>query len=125
MAGFAPSWRRLSVITIHVLPYWGAVGIDGAVTYVDYRIQQLQAAFPDKHILLGEVGWPSEEQWVKGAEPSQINQSRFIREFLNYASQTRLDYSIVESIDAPWKRGIEGTVGAHCRDYGTPDRHQI
>lgn len=100
-------------ITVHVLPYWEGIPIDGAITYVDYRIKQLQAAFPGKHILLGEVGWPSEGQWVKGAEPSQINQAKFVRNFLNYATQERLDYSIVEAIDAPWKRKIEGTVGAY------------
>lgn len=111
--------RAVDFITVHVLPYWEGLPIDAALDYVDYRLKQLQAAYPDKHILLGEVGWPSEGQWVKGSEPSQINQARFIREFLNYASETRLDYSIVESIDAPWKRGIEGTVGAHWGLWNT------
>jgi len=105
--------RAVDFITVHVLPYWEGIDIQGGLNYVDYRIQQLQAAYPDKHILLGEVGWPSEGQWVKGSEPSQINQAKFIREFLIYASEHRMDYSIVEAIDAPWKRGIEGTVGAH------------
>lgn len=105
--------RAVDFITVHILPYWEGIPLEGALAYVKYRINQLQAAFPDKHIFLGEVGWPSEGQWVKGAEPSQINQARFIRDFLNYASEKRLDYSIVEAIDAPWKRGIEGTVGAH------------
>ena len=49
----------------------------------------------------------------KGAEPSQINEAKFIRDFLNIASEERLDYSIIEAFDAPWKRVIEGTVGAH------------
>jgi exo-beta-1,3-glucanase (GH17 family)/glycosyltransferase involved in cell wall biosynthesis len=105
--------QAVDFITVHILPYWEGVSIDGAVPYVLYRIQELQAAFPGKHILIGEVGWPSEGQWVKGAEPSQINQAKFIRAFLNLASEERLDYSIVEAFDAPWKRSIEGTVGAH------------
>ena len=100
-------------ITVHILPYWEGIPLDGALPYVLYRVQQLQTAFPDKHIFIGEVGWPSEGQWVKGAEPSQINQAKFIREFLNLASKERFDYSIVEAIDAPWKRTLEGTVGAH------------
>lgn len=100
-------------IAVHVLPYWEGVPIDGALAYVLYRYQQLAAAFPTKHILIGEVGWPSEGQWVKGAEPSQINQAKFIRDFLNLAGEERLDYSIIEAIDAPWKREIEGSVGAH------------
>jgi len=100
-------------ITVHILPYWEGVPIDGALGYIMYRYNQLTAAFPRKHIFIGEVGWPSEGQWVKGAEPSLINEARFVRDFLNLAGQERLDYSIVEAFDAPWKRGIEGTVGAH------------
>ncbi len=100
-------------VTVHILPYWEGVPADGALGYVMYRYRQLEAAFPNKHIFIGEVGWPSEGQWVKGAEPSLINEAKFIRDFLNVASAERLDYSIVEAFDAPWKRGIEGTVGAH------------
>ncbi len=100
-------------ITVHILPYWEGVPADGAINYVTYRYRQLATAFPNKHIYIGEVGWPSDGQWVKGAEPSLINQAKFIRDFLNIASTERLDYSIVESFDEPWKRRIEGTVGAH------------
>ncbi len=100
-------------ITVHILPYWEGVPIDGAMGYIMYRYNQLAAAFPHKHIFIGEVGWPSEGQWVKGSEPSLVNEARFIRDFLNLASEHRLDYSIVEAYDAPWKRSIEGTVGAH------------
>jgi exo-beta-1,3-glucanase (GH17 family)/cellulose synthase/poly-beta-1,6-N-acetylglucosamine synthase-like glycosyltransferase len=100
-------------ITVHVLPYWEGVPVDGADDYIMYRYRQLQAAFPNKHIYIGEVGWPSEGQWQQGAEPSQINQARFIRDFLNLATEQRLDYSIIEAFDEPWKRAIEGTVGAH------------
>jgi exo-beta-1,3-glucanase (GH17 family)/cellulose synthase/poly-beta-1,6-N-acetylglucosamine synthase-like glycosyltransferase len=100
-------------ITVHILPYWEGVPEDGALGYIMYRYRQLATAFPHKHIFIGEVGWPSDGQWVKGAEPSLVNEARFVRDFLNLASNERLDYSIVESFDAPWKRGIEGTVGAH------------
>lgn len=100
-------------ITVHILPYWEGVPVDGAQGYIMYRYNQLTSAFPRKHIFIGEVGWPSEGQWVKGAEPSLVNEARFVRDFLNLANQQRLDYSIVEAFDAPWKRAIEGTVGAH------------
>ena len=100
-------------ITVHILPYWEGIPEAGALDYIMYRYRQLVTAFPQKHIYIGEVGWPSEGQWVKGAEPSQINEAKFIRDFLNVANQERLDYSIVESFDQSWKRGIEGSVGAH------------
>ncbi|MDE1900128.1 MAG: glycosyltransferase [Alphaproteobacteria bacterium] len=100
-------------ITVHILPYWEGIPESDAMAYVMYRYRQLATAFPNKHIFIGEVGWPSEGQWVRGAEPSLVNEAKFIRDFLNTASADRLDYSIVESFDQPWKRSIEGTVGAH------------
>ncbi|MDR3424116.1 MAG: glycosyltransferase [Alphaproteobacteria bacterium] len=100
-------------ITVHILPYWEGVPEDGALGYIMYRYRQLATAFPHKHIFIGEVGWPSAGQWVKGAEPSLVNEAKFTRDFLNVASAERLDYSIVEAFDEPWKRGIEGTVGAY------------
>ena len=105
--------EKVDFITVHILPYWEGVPENGAIGYILYRYKQLAAAFPQKHIYIGEVGWPSEGEWVKGAEPSQINQAKFTRDFLNIASEERFDYSIVEAFDADWKRGIEGTVGAH------------
>ncbi len=105
--------NSVDFITVHILPYWEGVPEDGAIGYLMYRYRQMATAFPNRHIFIGEVGWPSEGQWVKGAEPSLVNEARFIRDFLNIASAERLDYSIVEAFDAPWKRGIEGTVGAH------------
>lgn len=100
-------------ITVHILPYWEGVPEEDAVAYTLYRYHQLQTAFPHKHIYIGEVGWPSEGKWNMGAEASQINQAKYIRDFLNAASDERIDYSIIEAFDAPWKREIEGTVGAH------------
>ena len=105
-------------ITVHILPYWEGVPIDGAIGYIMYRYRQLEAAFPQKHIFIGESGWPSEGQWVKGSEPSLVNEARFVRDFLSTTSEQRMDYSIVESFDEPWKRDLEGTVGAHWGLWG-------
>ncbi len=106
-------------ITVHILPYWEGIPVGGAVGYVLYRYRQLASAFPNKHVYIGEVGWPSEGQWVRGSEPSQINQAKFIRDFLNTANDERIDYSIVEAFDEQWKRSIEGSVGAHWGLWNT------
>lgn len=100
-------------ITTHILPYWEGVPIDHALQFVADRYGEMRKAYPDKHILIGEVGWPSEGQWFKGAEPSRINQARFIRQFLNFATEQQLDYFVIEAFDSGWKRKLEGTVGAH------------
>lgn len=100
-------------ITTHILPYWEGVPIDRALDFVAGRYSDISKEYPGKHIMIGEVGWPSEGQWFKAAEPSRINQGRFIRQFLNYATERKLDYFIIEAYDSPWKRTLEGTVGAH------------
>lgn len=105
--------EAVDYITVHVLPYWEGIPIDGAVDYVFMRLDELHKRYPNKHILLGETGWPSEGQWQKGAQPSHLNQERFMRDFLTRASAAGVDYFIVEAFDQPWKRQIEGTVGAY------------
>jgi len=56
--------KNVDYIAIHVLPFWERVPIDQAVTWVIERYNQVQQAFPDKPVLLAEVGWPSlGERW--------------------------------------------------------------
>lgn len=98
-------------IAVHILPYWEGVPVDEAVAYSMYRYNELRHAYPNKPILIGEVGWPSNGPWRRGAEASQVNQARFIRQFLNLAETESLDYYIMEAFDQPWKRTIEGSAG--------------
>ena len=105
--------KNVDYIAIHVLPFWERVPIDQAVTWVIERYNQVQQAFPDKPVLLAEVGWPSlGERWGM-AKPSRINQAMFIRQFLNVAAEKKMDYFIMEAFDQSWKIPLEGVVGAH------------
>jgi exo-beta-1,3-glucanase (GH17 family) len=99
-------------IAVHILPYWEGVPVDGAVDYAMFRYNELRQKYPDKHILIGEIGWPSDGPWRRGAEASQVNQANFLRSFFNVAARERLDYYIMEAFDQPWKRTLEGAAGA-------------
>jgi cellulose synthase/poly-beta-1,6-N-acetylglucosamine synthase-like glycosyltransferase/exo-beta-1,3-glucanase (GH17 family) len=98
-------------IAVHMLPYWEGVPVDKAVDYVMDKYDQIHAKYPDKPIMLAEVGWPSAGPWIKGAEPSLVNQARFIRDFLNAARARHITYTIMEGIDQPWKFALEGPAG--------------
>ena len=98
-------------IAVHILPYWEGVPVDEAVTYSMFRYNELHQKYPNKHILISEIGWPSDGPWRRGAEASLVNQSKFIRGFLNIAGQNHLDYYIMEAFDQPWKRTLEGSAG--------------
>ena len=106
---------HVDFITIHILPYWEdePIGIDHAVDYVMAIYKKVQAVFPGKPVMIGEVGWPSDGRMRDGALPSPTNQARLIRGFLKIASERKLDYNIFAAFDEPWKRALEGTVGGH------------
>jgi exo-beta-1,3-glucanase (GH17 family) len=100
-------------ITIHILPYWEdqPIPIDHALDHVMAVYRKVQAAFPGRKILIGEVGWPSSGRMRDGAKPSLVNEARFVRGFAHLAVTHKLDYNIVEAFDQPWKRALEGKVG--------------
>ena len=109
--------REVDFIAIHILPYWEGLPIDQALDYVMQRYQQVKDAFPQKPVVITEVGWPSEGRMRRGAAPTPAAQATFLREFLNVANTRGLDYFIMEAFDQPWKRDIEGSVGGYWGIY--------
>jgi len=106
--------KHVDFITVHLLPYWeGYPRRDAIGLQVLMRYYQLQSAFPGKHIVIGEVGWPSSGDRIKGATASVADQALFIRQWLNVAAERQFDYYIEESYDQPYKESFEGRVGAY------------
>ncbi|MEN8174344.1 MAG: glycosyltransferase [Pseudomonadota bacterium] len=104
-------------ITVHLLPYWEGVEADEAIDYALRRLREVEQAFPDKPVIIGEIGWPSRGRVRKEAEPSTVNQARFLRRFLARAQREDLVYYVMEAFDQPWKRSIEGSPGASWGIY--------
>ena len=105
--------KHVDFITVHMLPYWEGLDVNQAVTYIDLRMQDLHAAYPDKPILIGEVGWPSNGRTRHAAVASPANEAMFLRRFLALAEERHWDYRIMEAFDQPWKERTEGAVGAY------------
>ncbi|MEQ1546380.1 glycosyltransferase [Methyloglobulus sp.] len=105
--------NEVDYIGAHILPYWEGISVDDAVDYVFDRYHDLQLAFPNKPIVITEVGWPSDGQARKQATASKTNQAKFLREFLNRAAKEKLAYYVIEAFDQPSKMTLEGTVGAY------------
>jgi cellulose synthase/poly-beta-1,6-N-acetylglucosamine synthase-like glycosyltransferase/exo-beta-1,3-glucanase (GH17 family) len=104
---------QVDFIALHVLPYWEGIPVEDAVDFVFKEYDALQATYPDKHVMLAEVGWPSAGKGRQQAEPSVINQALFLRRFLNQATERGLDYNVIEAFDQPWKKAFEWSVGTH------------
>lgn len=107
--------EAVDFLTIHILPYWEdePVAVGQAVAHVRDIVGVIRAAFPGKPILIGETGWPSEGRMRRDALPGVVNQARFIREVLALARREGFDINIIEALDQPWKRKLEGTVGGY------------
>lgn len=105
-------------ITAHVLPYWEdePQPIEEAILHADAVMTLLESSF-SKPIFIGETGWPSIGRHRNGSVPSQVNQARYIREFLQIAHDKQWNYNLIEAFDQPWKRVLEGTVGGHWGIY--------
>lgn len=104
---------EVDFIAMHILPYWEGIAAEDAVDYAFERYHEVAKAFPNKPIIITEVGWPSDGQPFKHSEASVSNQATFLREFLNRADAEKVTYYIVEAFDQPWKKSIEGSAGAY------------
>jgi cellulose synthase/poly-beta-1,6-N-acetylglucosamine synthase-like glycosyltransferase/exo-beta-1,3-glucanase (GH17 family) len=105
--------NEVDFIAIHILPYWEGIAAEDAIDYVFDRYNEIKKAFPNKPVIITEVGWPSDGQPVRHATASVHNQAKFLRDFLNRADKEKVTYYVVEAFDQPWKKSIEGSAGAY------------
>src|SRR5215472_11323614 len=96
----------------HIIPYWEGLPEGTAVEQSLVIYDQLRGAFPSKHIVIGEFGWPSAGYNFKAAVPSPVTQAAVLRNFVARADALGLDYNIVEAIDQPQKL-FEGSVSPY------------
>ncbi len=80
---------HVDFIALHLLPYWEGIPVEQAVEYSLQRYEQVQAKFPGKPIIIGEVGWPSNGRTREGAVASMANEALFLRRFLQHAEKPR------------------------------------
>ena len=109
--------RQVDFITVHLLPYWEGVPAAQAVDYALSRYAELRRAYPKKRIVIGEIGWPSRGDRVRGAVASPEAQALFVRDFLARTVERPLDYYLLEMFDQPWKEFHEGRAGAYWGAY--------
>jgi exo-beta-1,3-glucanase (GH17 family) len=106
---------EVDFITIHLLPYWEdiPVSVEDAEERILHAYREIHERFPDKPILVGEVGWPTAGRTRGPAETGLVNKAKFINLFVRMAEREGFQYNIVEAFDQGWKSANEGTVGAN------------
>ncbi len=108
-------------IGAHIYAYHDGPPVAEAVAYLDRRVQELQAAFPAKPIVIAETGWPWAGRVNQAAQPSAAAQAEYLRDFLRRAAQAHYIYTVVEAYDQPWKAPEEqGALWGLLADDGKP-----
>ncbi len=109
--------EHVDFIGIHLLPYWEGQPVERAVDFVLEKYQAVRQAYPDKPIVIAEVGWPSNGRSRQGAVASPANQAKFLRRFLATAEREDYTYYVMEAFDQLWKRRLEGEAGSYWGVY--------
>lgn len=104
--------EAVDFLSIHILPYWEGIPAAQAVENVFEMHAKLQAAYPNKRIVVGEFGWPSAGYNRHASVPGRIEQAAIMREFAVRAEQQGMEYNVIEAFDQPWKT-FEGGVGPY------------
>jgi len=100
-------------LLVHIFPYWEGFPFEHALERVQAVYGKLRSAYPNKPIVLGEIGWPSEGQTYGQAKPDPVNQRRFVRQVVEWANTEGIEVYLFEAFDEKWKTTHEGAVGAH------------
>jgi exo-beta-1,3-glucanase (GH17 family)/cellulose synthase/poly-beta-1,6-N-acetylglucosamine synthase-like glycosyltransferase len=108
---------HVDYIAAHMLPYWEGVDLGLAVDYVFNCCDMLTKAFPDKPLVISEIGWPSNGRTRRSSVASVANEATFLRRFIDRAEKEKINYYIMEAFDQTWKTNFEGAVGAYWGVY--------
>ena len=106
--------QHVDFITVHLFPYWNGIDRKDALADALSRYNHLRQLYPNKPVVVGEIGWPSNGDRFQYATPSVSNEAIFLRQWFNAARQQHIDYYVMEAFDQPWKEGLgEGRTGAY------------
>jgi exo-beta-1,3-glucanase (GH17 family)/cellulose synthase/poly-beta-1,6-N-acetylglucosamine synthase-like glycosyltransferase len=109
--------KHVDFIAVHMLPFWEGIDVKDAVPFIKEQMTRLERTFPNKRIIITEVGWPSDGRTREYAVASTANEAQFLRRFLYMAKQEGYIYYLMEAFDQPWKASDEGSVGAYWGVY--------
>src|SRR4051794_36873633 len=112
--------REVDYLAVHILPYWDEQSSQTPLEYLQDKIGQLRQVYPNKNIIVTEVGWPSNGAsrrspgtgFIKRATPAE--QARNVRDMVAWLKAQNIQYFVVEAIDQPWKSyDLEGKAGGY------------
>ncbi len=109
--------QAVDVLFVHIYPYWVGTTVEQGANYVLEKWNALRTRYPDKTLVIGEAGWPSQGKILGNAIPSEENQKRYLSDFVSMASSNHIGYFYFGAFDEKWKSKLEGETGPHWGLY--------
>lgn len=109
--------QAVDILFVHIYPYWDGVAVEKGANYILEKWNELKTKYPDKKMVIGETGWPSQGAIRGDAIPSEENQKKYFSDFIAMADSNNIDYFYFEIFDETWKAKGEGVVGGHWGLY--------
>ncbi|WP_340317386.1 glycoside hydrolase family 17 protein [Rhizorhabdus argentea] len=112
-------------VIVHLLPYWDSRFETGTAKRtargVATYLNQIQELYPERRVIVGEVGWPTFGTSKFQSVPGRAFQTDFLTEFARLARERHIIFNVVEAFDQPWKARDEGVAGS---TWGIFDVHR-
>ncbi len=105
--------EAVDVLFVHIYPYWDEISVEEGANYILEKWNKLKAKYPNKKMVIGETGWPSQGEIRGNAVPGPENQKRFYSDFIVMAEANDIDYFYFEIFDEKWKGKFEGEAGSN------------
>ena len=107
---------EVDFITVHIYPFWDNIPIEVAANYILEKFEEIKKSYPNKDILIGETGHPTEGQSDTPTPlASMDNAKKFLSDFLNNDKLANSKYFMFEAFDEEWKSesSAPNPVGSH------------
>ncbi len=103
--------REIDFINCYAHPLWNGVLLDDALDWTRKIFREIQAAHPDREVVLGETGWATSKhdegeqaRLIKG-RAGEEEQKVYYRAVTDWAEREKVPVFFFEAFDENWKGG--------------------
>ena len=110
---------EIDFIVLHMYPLWNGKTLGNAINWMNQVYDDIQKAYPEKHVIIGETGWatnynsnkkgPDEQGTLIKGEVSLNAQEKFLKRLYEWADKKDITTFLFEAFDESWKGGGENS----------------